>query len=249
MQNLLKEPLNKNSQVIISHIESSRKIDNDLEVKAEQLWNEELARAASQGKKLWDSKLYRVENISTDADNNLNIAFSQINYSIRKSLSKFTDDITRLGLDYSASGCFSSIFVKTKDNKLLFIEKSSKYVTSKKNSFVGGIMSVDEMDINNVADLFFSAEKEIEEELGVPISHIVSDDLVAVFRNANYNYCFLYSTLLDLTFDEVVQKFNENNDGEASAVIGIPVDEIEKIESLLDEDDCKKFKEYMHFIV
>lgn len=240
IKNLLNAKLQKTSSVSISHILSTRKIDDKLENAAKITWEQDCNQAVASGKQMWDSNLYRLEDIS-NTNNQTQIIFSEIKYSIRKTLSKFTTEIENLGLDYASKGCFSSLFIKTRDNKYVFIEKSDKYITNKKYSFVGGVMCKDECEINTVDALFFSAEKEITEEIGVDLKHILNNELVSVYLTDTFNYCFLYITTIELTFEEVLDAFKKSNDGEAKAVIGIDDMNIETFKKQMDEKDQVKF--------
>ncbi len=226
--------------VLISEQESSRHEDEDLNLKIIKSWETTKSEAELKGQKIWDSLVYRFENclISNDC---IKIQISTIPFSVRYEMNKFTEEIKMLGLSYSSKGMYASCLVKTKDEHFVFIEKSNKFVTTKKFAWVGGVLSKSEKEIKNGSDLFQAVSKEITEELGIDFDNISNFRLRIGYLTENWNFCLLFSLQTNLTRQEVQNKFNTHSDEEASQLVFIGADNIKSRINLFDSKDQKKF--------
>lgn len=242
MINLIKNKITRKSNIFIRHIKSTRLIDHNLESKVQEEWNSAIERAKLKGQKMWDNIIYRFESIEENK-NNIVLQLSGINYSIRTSLSPFTEDVKKLGAnEYGAKGCYSSIFIRTSDGKFVFINKFFRANTTNMLSFVGGIYVKDEGEVNNVNNLFDSAEREITEEIGVGTEKITSSSIIAIYESESINYCFVFDVSLSLTSSEVLDSFNTSNDGEAQSLVFIDKSEIRDSIKKFNEKDQVKFQ-------
>ena len=226
----------KAKNVSFQEIPSSRKIDPALEEQCQEAWRTMLEKAKKEGKSIWDSEVYRFEKAELKKGT-LQIEVSTIPFSVRYPMNKYTEVLNVLGPDYFAHGLYSSALVKTIDDVYCFIEKSDKYVSRKTVPFIGGVMSKSEKVIGSGDELFDQLVREIEEEIGVDVDQIKSTTLKAAYRNLRHNVCLVYEVVLDLAFDEVEAIFDENNDGEAARVIGVPEHELAKFIAGLEEAD------------
>jgi len=226
--------------VLISEQKSSRHEDKDLSMKAIKSWKATKDEAESKGQKIWDSLVYRFESCLISNDS-IKLQISTIPFSIRYGMNKFTEEIKMLGLSYSPKGMYASCLVKTKDNRFVFIEKSNKYVTNKKFAWVGGVLSKSETEIKTGSDLFQAVAKEVIEELGIDFNDISNFHLQIGYLTENWNFCLLFSLQINLTKQDVQNKFNAHSDGEASQLVFLDVDNIESDIHLFDSKDQKKF--------
>lgn len=211
------------AEVSITHVQkSTRTIDPALEKKIDATWSDILLEAQAHNKQIWDSQIYRIEDIAITADQTekkLRIVFTTIPYSKRYPMNRLEKEVETLGFDYAAHSAYASIFVHTVDGYFIFIKKSSKYFTEKNIDFVGGAYSADEQKIVDGNDLFLATHKEIVEEIGVPAQHIAHSHICTIYATKRGNFCFLFDVQLSLTREEVEQHFARDNDGEAESVV------------------------------
>ncbi|MFO0704658.1 MAG: hypothetical protein U0517_01620 [Candidatus Andersenbacteria bacterium] len=229
------------NQVSISEVASSRLIDTNLEKAAQNAWNMSLVQAAKNGSKLWDSEAYRYESAHMNAAS-LVLRFSTIPFSIRLGMNKHTRAIKSLGPKFATRGLYTSCLVSTTDKSFVFIEKSKKFFTNKKYSWIGGILSKSEAILTSGSDLFEATKKEISEELGLTTNHIVSLLLRTGYLTDNWNVCLLFEASLSLTKTELTARFMQKNDGEAKNLLYISYDQIKKKEyDVFEPKDQVKF--------
>lgn len=226
--------------VIIREVKSGRKIDKDLEKLAAGKWQEIVEKAHLENKKVWDSEIYRLEKVISNGATTLWV--STIKYSTRVAMREFTELIKKLGLKYAPMGMYSSCFVKTSDDKYLFIEKSDKYFTTRKYSFIGGVISKSEKIIKDDKDLFESVKREINEEIKVPSKNISSLILKAGYVTETFNFCLVFEAKLKVTVEELKEIFYKKKIDEAVNIIGIERDQLPDFIAMLPENDRPKFK-------
>lgn len=221
--------------------QSSRLIDPQLEKKMSVSWKELTANAAKNNKKIWDSELYRLENVVV-SDRRLKIILSTIPFSRRKMTTVFLPEVLNLGEKYFSKGMFSSIFVKTSDDQYCFLKKSGKYEARNEYSFVGGAYSKTEKVIKNSNDFFDAAKKEIYEEINVAPKDIKNFNLISIFITSQTHACCLFYCCLDLTSSELREKYELNHDPESSEIIFLPLDKVNKFLSEKIPGDIFKFE-------
>lgn len=91
--------------VYLNQVDTTRSLDGELELKTEDKWKQILKKAEENNSKIWDSKIYRLENISF-ANGSLNLFCSTINFSTRLSMNAFTEDLKKLGEKFFPFGMF-----------------------------------------------------------------------------------------------------------------------------------------------
>ncbi len=219
---------------------STRRLDNLLEKDSKETWEKMSTEALSRGSQLWDSNVYRFEDVK-EKDGKIVLYFSTIPFSIRLGMNKHTNSVKKLGKDYASMGLFSSCLVKTADNHFVFIEKSNKFYTDKKYSWVGGIFSESEKTLNNGDDLLSAVKAEIREELGLKDEHIETTTLSAGYVTENWNACLLFNAKVTVTAEQLIAIFNKKNDGEAKGLFFIPSDLVQQKVQMFEEKDKEKF--------
>ncbi len=228
------------SDVSIHVIPSTRELDEGLERDCKDAWEEMLKESLSRGSQLWDSAIYRFEDIR-GKDDKINLYFSTIPFSIRLGMNKHTSQVKNLGESYASMGLFNSCLVETSDNKFVFIEKSNKFYTDKKYAWVGGIFSESENKLDDGIDLFSSVNTEILEELGISNEYVSSLVLSTGYITENWNVCLLFSAKIIITSEQLLEFFYKKNDGEARGLIFIPVNLMEQNIQIFEEKDREKF--------
>ncbi len=232
--------------IVIKEVVSSRIIDSNLEKKCKDKWKTMIIDAKQKGKKLWDSDVYRFE--SGEIKNGiLYLKVSTVPFSIRFPMNFYTEQLENLGANYGSMGMFTSCFVKTLDNKFIFIEKSGKYYSNKKVSFVGGVLSKTEKILLNGKDLFNEVLKEVREEIGISGVDIDKKIFRCIYITNDKNVCLIFDIFLNKAFNELKNKFSIKNDGEAKELIGITEFEFKNFIKKIDKKDAVKFS-VMNFI-
>ena len=226
-------------KIIWDEVASSRKIDDNLEKACKRYWKEMQDSAKKENKKLWDSDVYRLEKVDFTG-NNLCFEVSTIPFSFRLAANKFTDTITNLGSEHGAFGMYSSCFVISKDNYLVFIEKSDNLFTTRKVSFVGGIFIKSEKEIIDGHDLFNAVIREIKEETGVDNKNVTNLALKAGYVSENYNVCLIFEAKIDISFNEIVRRFKPENYEETKRIFGFKATK-PGLSLLFPEKDYPKF--------
>ncbi len=230
------------AQVTVTEIPATRHIDLGLEGKCLADWNAKLLEAKKQGRLLWDSEIYRFEKAFNTSTNNLSLQFSTIPFSIRLGMNAYTDTVQEKGLPYAPQGLFTSVLLVTSDKYLVFIEKSDRYFTAKKYSWIGGVLSKTEKIINTGEDLFDEVQKEIFEESTIAAEHITNKvQLLSGYRTDNWNVCLLFKQAIQLTAAELQTLFELNGGDEAKNLLMIDPEELSDKLSLFEPKDQVKF--------
>lgn len=229
-------------KVVIQEQASTRKINSELEELCKTKWQDIQLEAKSKGSGVWDSEVYRFEKAELN-NNLLHLTVSTIPFSIRLAMNSYTDRVGILGSNYAPFGMFTSCFVRTSDEKLLFIERSGKFFSDRKIAFIGGVLSKTEAILSNRADLFNEVLKELSEEIYVESSLVETIRLTSGYITENFNFCLIFDIRLQETFEEVRDTFKKKmSEGEAANVIGITRDQLREFASTLPTKDAIKFE-------
>lgn len=222
---------------------TTRKIDKNVEDLLDKYWLELQENSLKNNKQIWDSLLYRLENISiNDISNDLSLTLSTINFSTRKAITNYLDRIMELGEDYFSKGMFSSIFVETKDNKFCFLKNSGKFETRNTYSFPGGAISKSEQLINSGNDLFLTAFRELNEELNISDKDFNNLRLISIYLTIHTHICCLFYLKLDLTQQQLEEIYNSFEHSESSEIIFLNFDEIKDFLSQNIHHDIIKYE-------
>lgn len=237
MENTILFTGNYNSEsVIIKEKLSTRKVDPTLEDLCQKEWHNKLEEARSKDKIIWESETYRFESCELNSGS-LVLSMSTVPFSIRKTMKTFRELLSQKGSEYSPLGIYSSCMVLTSDNKYIFVEDSGKYLDRKPISYIGGVLSKSEKNVQNGADLFGEAIKECCEETGCSPENIENIVLNAGLTNRGFSVCLLFSIKLNIDFATLCEFFKHNSDGEVNRLIGVNKNDLPTFLSELDEDD------------
>src|SRR4030042_3758405 len=211
---LFKGKFSKNEIVSKYNKVSLRCVDPVIENKAKQIWQNKVREARIAGKKIWDQPVYRLDDFFVDK-NKCGLKFSTIPFSIRISIKDFTDELFYKGEKYLPMAVYSSIFVETSDGKFIFGEKSDKYATNRKYSYIGGVFNKS-LEYDDEVDPFAASCNEVIEELGIDTKDIESFFLLGALRTESCNVALVFYCKLKLIKDEVIKKFRNRKDLELS---------------------------------
>lgn len=206
----------KYDQITINHTKSTRAIDQDLETIFKQNWIEITQNAKKQDMQIWDSILYRLEKF--EIKQKLIMEFSEINFSTTKSANKYIDILIQKGEKYFIKSIFSSIIIKTADNKFILGKKSRKYMHNVDLTFIGGVLSKDEHLIENGKDLFQSALNEVQEELNIkcPIDNLT---LLGGILTELGKCSLVFYLFVSMNSGEIKKNFAYRNDEELEDIL------------------------------
>lgn len=234
----------KSKQIYIFHSKKgNRKINKALESKCKKIWSEIKKESYKSGKEVWDSIVYRLNNIEVRNDA-IRLHLGTIPFSTRLALNQCTNDLITLGEGYHPMALYTSVFVKTKDNYYVFIEKSDKLHSNRRTSFVGGILSKSEKIVNNGQDLFESVRNELVEELGLDIDKLRRFRMLGGFINRTLNVCLLFKCNLSLGMKDVEKAFCVNHEQEVDKLIFMK--DIKKKHFFLDNFDQAEYIEFLN---
>lgn len=232
----------KPSKVFIEEISSTRNIDHNLEFLCKSDWINLKQESKRKGRLIWESEVYRFESINL-TDGGLQLMVSTIPFSIRLTMNDHVKLVNQLGIKYAALGMYTSCFVVTLDNHYLFIEKSNKYHSNRKISFIGGILSKTEKELRSGNDLFEEVAKEVKEEIGVSSANIESIRLNAGYISKNFNFCLVFTVKIKKKLEEILRDFDHSNDGEAANIVYVKEEDLMIFaKERLPEKDFPKFE-------
>ena len=223
--------------VSIKEIVSSRVIDDNLEEDCKKKWLETQQKAQESNSKIWDSEIYRFENIVSDKDE-LTLIVSTIPFSVRLALNSFAKEIMEFGEKYRPMGMFFSCFLKTIDGFYIFAEKSKTLYRERVLCFIGGVLSKTEIDLTQKS-LSEAVISEIEEEVGV-IFNAREIYLRSIYINETFNCCLLFLIETEKTKEEIEKNF-KSKDGELANLKFVDVIHLKEFIGSLPRKDAIKF--------
>ncbi len=194
----------KPEDLFITVSASNRKIDPKIENQLDRLWEEKLKKAKEHGKNIYNGLSYRLNFLKLD-EGKLTLDFGVFDFKTRQCLIE-AEGYYDLTEEYWRKGGHTLATVKTLDDKYLMVELSGKSMNENKTDFLGGIMEI-EPPIKSGADLFGSLYKELEEEAIIQKDNISAKALKMVYINYSTNVGFYFEILLDITSEELKQRF------------------------------------------
>ncbi|MEI7603900.1 MAG: hypothetical protein WCJ19_02680 [bacterium] len=206
---------------------STRKTNIELENSIEQTWNQIFEKAKLEGKKIWNSKIYRVNNYKFDDEK----LFLELGPSDFKNglVFKMIPFFETLSLDCYPLNMFCLANVKTLDEKYVF-GFSDKTIQYSNILGIGGVFSKDELLVNNSEDLFENMYKELKEEINVTKSMISEIVISGLLISEGANIGLIFNVDLNVTSLELQKNFEIENDGELERLIFV---------------EQEKYKDYM----
>lgn len=198
---------------------SNRIVRDDLEDKISKVWEERVREAQKKGLRIWNSLTYRLNHYRVEKER-LMLEISTIEFKIRNTL-QFVPEFLSLDESYYTKGMFVAGVFKTRDGKYLFGELSGVTTNRNKIEFIGGVASHDEMEVKNSDDLFGILYKELKEEVNVDSCAVQDSYMAGLILNPSSNVGAIFSVVLDLTSEEIKERFLAKNDGEMKSLVFI----------------------------
>lgn len=216
---------------------STRIISDNLEDICKKKWLELRQKAEENNSKIWDSEIYRFENLVGNKDKII-LNVSTLPFSIRLAMNFFTKEIMELGEEYKPMGMFFSCFLKTSDGFYVFVEKSKKLYAERIIYFIGGVLSKTEIDLTRKS-LSEAVILEIEEEVGV-VFRAGEIYLKSIYVNENLNCCLLFLVETKKTKEELENSF-KSKDGEVAKLKFVHSGQLKEFVKNLPSKDAIKF--------
>ena len=195
--------------LVVTIGESNRKIDAVVESKLEKVWQEKVIHAQETGKNLYNGQSYRLNTI-VQKDKKLVLEFAVFDFKTRDGLIAIPEYFD-LPEEYYRKGCFAVSSVRTSDNKYIMAELSGKSMNPNRFENIGGVM---ESNIPMVSgeSVFRCLYTEFEEEISVRLEDIVECYLQTIFLADKTNVAFYFETILNISSDELLERFKNNTD-------------------------------------
>ena len=200
-------------QIVVS--ESTRKIQPQVENKLEAIWQAKVKKAEEKGQVCYNGISYRLNSLKEEGGQ-LILNLGTLEYKVRDSLTAIPEYFD-LSEEYFRKGCFTSASIKTSDNLYLMAELTGKSMNPNSIDLIGGIMETDiDMEIGN--DVFKSLYKELEEEAGITQKDINECYLQTIYLEYKTNVAFYFEVILNVTAEELVERFKNNKDGDIKSL-------------------------------
>ncbi|MCA9382487.1 hypothetical protein KC660_03715 [Candidatus Dojkabacteria bacterium] len=197
----------KLDDIQIVHEPSNRKIDPDLEAKIEEIWKERFAKAKAEGKLVWDSELYRLNDYKYE-NGKLTLSLGTMSFGTSNTY-KQTDFIDNYSEDYYPKTIYITTFIETADRMYVFGKPSGKTMVIGDYDIVGGGLNKSEKEINNGHDMFEVLGKELVEEMNIGKSDIDNQTFLGLILSDTGSVAVCLYTKLSVSSKELIAKFQK----------------------------------------
>jgi hypothetical protein len=201
--------------LLVSVSASNRKIDPGCEGQLDALWEAKKKKADEEGKNCYNGVSYRL-NALEERKGKVVVDFGTFEYKVRDGLIAIPEYF-ELPEEYYRKGCFSTATVKTSDGYYLMAELSGKSMNENRIELIGGIMETN-IAFSSGEDTFRSFYDELEEEAGVRENDIATCTLTAIFLEESTNVGFYFEVILNVSSDELLKRFQKNQDQDMRAL-------------------------------
>lgn len=173
-------------------------------------WRELLKSSKAQGIQLWDSLAYRLENIDEIRSGSMILHLGTFSYSTLRSLIRRLENGQLNQSQYPlGAGCVG--LIQTSDGYWILARRSSYVTNPGKVAIIGGSLIKSEKIIASGRDIESALFEEIQEEIGVDSTNIISNYVVGMILSHHANFAVIFETRLDLTKDQVQHQFDRHD--------------------------------------
>jgi hypothetical protein len=221
---LLKTNCSADDILIRHRTHSSRVISEDFKNRLEESWIEYCQQAEKKGKRVWNSHLYRFEDIES-LNGSVALEVSTIE---TKEVLIFRELAKRHTFDESEwpKNMFVASLLMTADEKYLFAIPSGLTVGSRSVDLLGGALSRNEAVIKNGRDILEALYREFKEEFNVDKRFVAQSQFRGVVQTNYFNIGLIFLTTLSIDGKEAQRLFREKNDGELESLLAIEGTEV-----------------------
>lgn len=188
-------------------------------------WNALREEANAIGTPLWDSTLYRFEGFERN-DSSSTLCVSTI--SFKEALVWAIDevrDVSRVPRPLSAV-----VLPKTSDDLYILGRRAKSIVySSGEYCLLGGILSEDEVKVEEAKDLEVALRKELFEEANILPSATSNFNLQGAIQTTRGGIVLAFSCHIECTLEVVKKNFFSKNDGELISIEGVTLEELPRV--------------------
>lgn len=204
--------------------------DDKIQKEVDIMWNKKVEESIQHWYKIWDWLNYYLQWYQ-EYDNNLHLDFGTIRFR-NISMVKFLDNNLQQKInDNQPKWLFVAWIIRTNDEYFIFPKRSGRDVTkavSKEISTIWWVLQPDDKNIENFDDIRNHMKIELLEEVWVDSTYITHWEFIWLTSSKAWNRGIIFYVIVDLTYEEIVEKFNQSNDWEMSEIIGIPSYQLEE---------------------
>lgn len=210
--------------IIIKNKDTTRSIDQGLENKAKNQWDEIVRKNKEEGTKIWDGIYYRLDNVSEVKNGSNEFQLSTIKYSLVKAY-RGISELHDLKEDQYTYHINTGGLIKTTDNFYVFGNKSID-LNNPIIDFIGGGLQEDELIVQTGNDIERNVFKEIKEEINLEIEDIKESEIIGILLAKSMAIIIIFEVNLKLTKEEAQIKFDERADDEIKSLVFVPEKDI-----------------------
>jgi hypothetical protein len=193
--------------LVITHSESTRKIDDEVDGQLEAIWEAKVKDAELNGKLLYNGLSYRLNSYEVSGGK-LHLDLGLLEYKVRDGLIAVPKYMT-LSEPYWRKGLYSTATVRTADDKYLMVELSGKSMNTNAIDLIGGVVETDP-EITNGQGVFKSFLAELEEEAFIHEDDIKSCILKSIMLERRGNIGIYFEVQLKINSQELIKRYSDS---------------------------------------
>lgn len=182
----------------------NRQLSPDYIKERDKAWEDMVEEGEKRSKKFWNGSLYSFEGFSQLDMNHPIIYLGQMEYKDRLLKKKLGVEnvVKKYGINHLLIHCGVGVVILTQDNKFVVGRKKMSVGLEKSlYAHVSGNLNIDEMEVNNIDDIYRFIIKEMQEEIGGEINkNNLKFTQINIF-NSYCNFDFVYH--MDINSEEV----------------------------------------------
>ena len=155
------------NEIVVNYLpELHLLLADDLRSEMERIWQQKLVQAQQQGFRLFDGKLFRMEEVEQAADQTLHILLGNTGYKeyVATRTPAFLQQLTRKGVSNALAVCS---VIETLDGFILLEQRQGTDGHDGRFHVIGGFMERDLDSKENIPDPFAAMNREMREETGI----------------------------------------------------------------------------------
>ena len=196
---------------------STLKIPLEIETEIESTWEKVYKESNEEGRKLYNGKILRLDSFDI-IKGKLEMTLSKIDFKTRVGIIENLSRIKNITEDNLPKSIAIGGLVKTKDNKYIFGINSGKTMNKIPIDIIGGMIEPKTGEFSSEM-IFDENYRELKEELNVDRENVKDLHIIGLILTSNAVVMFFTSCVLNITVNEVQDKFKLHNDGEVKELL------------------------------
>lgn len=223
---ILKQKGNIDGFKIIHSPTSNRKIDPALEEKVGSIWEQLKKEYAAKGVRVWDGTYYRLENVNEVANGEKTLKLSTIKFSTLRAY-KILCRENEIREEQYTNFISSGAMIETTDHYFVF-GKRGKNIHDDNIDILGGGLLESENIANSGYDIEKNVRKEMHEEGHIEDEDMDECELLGILHSLSMNVLFIFKAKLNLSKQQLQDKFKTREDDEMSELVFVEAGKIEE---------------------